>query len=125
MGEWEDTDSPFLPSEPEILAARLGFEDAQAALGGPTTERKVGMYELGWYGTSVSRETGSFALVNREGPLADLIGDVVKVRSERREVFAYVFGSEWLDYDMHITRALFARLDLLAFEKIDVVVEVV
>lgn len=122
MAELTDT---FLPSEPEILDARQGFPDAQAALGSGVLDAVSGLYGCGWYGTSVSRERGSFALVNRDGPLESIIGDRVKLTSGDHSTFVYVIGSADLDWDIHITRRSFAALSLLAVDRIDVTVEVV
>lgn len=118
-------DDLFLPAEPEILAARQGFPDAQIDLAGTAILRRPGLPTCGWYGTKVSVERGSFALVNRGGPLEDLIGDRLKLTYKGRCVFVYCFGSEELLYDIHITRRTFAALELLAVERIDVIVEVV
>jgi hypothetical protein len=120
-----DDEELLLPAEPEILAARQGYTDAQEDLFGTPIERRPGLPSCGWYGTSVSAERGSFALVNRGGPLEDLIGDRLKLTYGDCSTFVYVFGSDDLDYDIHITRRAFAALELLAVERIDLIVEVV
>lgn len=120
-----DEDEVILPAEPEILAARQGFTDAQEALVGTPISREAGLPSCGWYGTAVSSERGSFALVNRGGPLEGLVGERLKLTWAERSVYVYVFGSEDLDWDIHITRRAFAALELLAVDRIDLIVEVV
>jgi hypothetical protein len=110
--------------ELEILDARQGFSDAQAALADTAIERLSGLYGCGWYGTNTSRERGSFGLVNRGGPLEELVGDRVKLTAGDYSVNVYLFGSEALDHDIHITRRAFAAVSLLAVDRIDVIVEV-
>jgi hypothetical protein len=114
-----------LPNEPEVLDARQCFADAQRSLEGVTEARIGAFHTCGWYGTEVNDERGSFALVDEAGPLADLIGDRLRIRYDRREVYVYCFGSTDLPVDVAITRRAFARLDLLAKDEINVIVEVV
>jgi hypothetical protein len=113
-------------SEPEIIDARQGFPDAQAALAGARLEQLTSLYGCGWYGSATSRERGSFALVNRGGPLEDLVGDRVRLTEYAggRSVIVYVIASEnALDYDIHLTRRAYAAVSLLAVDRIDVFVE--
>lgn len=117
--------SPLLPSEPEILSARKGWQDAQAELAGQVIIRNPTLIGCGWYGTAISRERGAFALVNRTGALTDLVGDRLRLTHNDRSIYVYCFGTDDLDYDIHITRRSFAALELLAVERIDVTVEVV
>lgn len=114
----------FYPNEPEILDARLGFADAQAALADAPLERLTGLYGCGWYGTSVSRERGSFGLVNVGGSLEDLVGDRVRITARDKSVIVYIVGSYALEHDIHITRRSYAAVTLLAVDRIDVTVEV-
>lgn len=114
----------FFPNEPEILAARRPFPDAQAALEGGTLELRETLFSCGWYGSSISRERGCFALVNDTGGLSDLIGDRVRLMSGTRSVIVYVVGGGTFDYDIHLMRRAYAALSLLAVERIDVTVEV-
>lgn len=118
-------DQVFLPSEPEVLAARLGYPDAQVELAGTPYWRATGLPGVGWYGTDVSAETGSFGLVNIGGPLESLIGDRLKLTYRGRSAFVYVFGSDYLIEDLHITRRAFAALELLAVGRIGCIVEAV
>jgi hypothetical protein len=115
---------PFLPDEAEILAARQAFPDAQADLDGATLTLLPDYYGVGWYGTDISRERGSFALVNRGGPAEALIGDRIRLRHRDRSVVVYVVGTEDLLEDIHVTRRSFLALELLAVDRIDCTVEV-
>lgn len=116
---------PF-PNEPEILEARLAYSDAQRELAGIVEQRGVVRYSCGWYGSNVSDDRGSFAFVHETGPLADLVGDRVKLRYRDRTANIYVVNSMRVDgeYDLLIHRTVFLRLELLAIERIDVLVEV-
>lgn len=118
--------SSFLPSEPEILEARRSFPDAQSALDDGVGEKVAdGPFALGWYGTSVSRERGAFAVVADRGLLSDLIGDRVRIVYDTASVVAYVFGGAVFDTcDIAVTRRAFAALELLVVERIDVEIEV-
>lgn len=119
-----------LPSEPEIMHARRSFRDAQAALDGGAIETLPGPtraapWTCGWYGSSISGERGSFALVNKGGPLDPLlIGDRLRLTFGRRSVVVYCYSAENLDWDIHITRRSFAALEFLAVERIGVAIEV-
>lgn len=113
-----------LPNEPEVLDARLPFPDAQVALDGVPSSRLTDFHTCGWYGTTLHDERGAFAMVNETGPLADLIGDRLRLRYERKSVNVYCFGSTDLPHDIAITRRAFASLELLAVEEIEVLVEV-
>lgn len=112
--------------EKEILDGRKGFPDAQSALAGARLELRAGLPNCGWYGTSISTERGSFALVNRGGPLEDLVGDRLRITEPNsgRQVIVYCFATEQLDYDIHLTRRAYAALSLLAVDRIAVQVEV-
>jgi hypothetical protein len=72
----------------------------------------------------VLRERGSFALVNKGGPLEANVGDRVRVINDDRSVIVYVVASEDLDFDIHLSRRAFGAIELLAQESIDVTIEV-
>lgn len=112
-------------AEQEVLDARRAFATAQQLLAGVAVERVEGLVAVGWYDTAVNPETGSFALVRREGPLTDLIGEIVHVSAGDRSVFAYVLGSAGVPTDLALARRAFFALGLLALESLDCVVEVV
>lgn len=98
-------------SEPEILAARRAFSVAQGLLSGSPVAAPAWM-TCGWYDTGASSETGSFALVSSsETALADsLIGEIVRVTVNNREVFAYVLDSADLTTDIALTRRVFMAI---------------
>jgi hypothetical protein len=125
MATFDDDEDPFLPSEPEVLSARQGFFDAQAELAGTPVERKLGLLTCGWYGTALSQERGSFVLVNQDGPLADAVGERLRLTYRTRSVYVYCFGADSLDWDLHVTRRVYTALELLCVDKIDVIVEIV
>lgn len=114
----------MLPNEPEIVNARLAFADAQGALGGVAEERLNDTYTCGWFGTSLIDDRGSLAVVNEDGPLADCIGDRLRIIHGQRSVVVYCFGSTDLDTDLAIARRAFAAIELLAAEELDVELEV-
>ena len=114
----------MLPNEPEVLLARQSFSDAQWSFSG-LGERFGTYYTCGWYGTELNDERGCFALVDDTGPLADLIGDRLRLRYDQRAVFVYCFGSTELPHDVAITRRAFAALALLSLDEIRLIVEVV
>ena len=114
----------MLPNEPEIIDARKSFLDAQGALGGVAAERMNDTYVCGWFGTGLVEDRGSFAVVDEAGPLAELIGDRLRVIHGQRTVVVYCFGSTDLDTDLAIARRAFAAIELLAVEEITVEVEV-
>ena len=116
----------MLLNEPEILAARQGYLDAQADLMGGVFSRDPGTtYTCGWFGTSVMSERGFFALVNEDGPLTDLIGDRLRVIVGGRSVYVYVLTSAVLPQDLCLARRPFAALAQLAVSELDVSIEVI
>jgi hypothetical protein len=121
------------PDEPEVRDARKPFIDAQAALDGVPVERLVGDWTCEWYGTRISRERGSFCLLNSDGPLAARVGDKLRLTYEdpqsgdARAVNVYAVQTIALGEsgpNLAITRRAFAALQLLAMERIAVTVEV-
>lgn len=123
----------MLPPEDEILIARHAFPDAQAELAGVSALFSGTQYACGWYGTRISDERGSFAVVNTKGPLADLVGDILKVRHPAADlgetsVWVYCVGAVNLDaqeYDLALSRRAFMALTGLYEDVLDVLVEVV
>lgn len=114
----------MLPAEPTVLLARQAFPDAQAAMFGALGP--AGVYTVGWYGSTVNDERGSFAVVNALGPLADLVGDFVNVSYEGRDVNVYVIGAQAsLPDDLDMTRRAFMQIGFLAREPISAAVAVI
>lgn len=111
--------------EPEILDARRAFPTSQGLLGGPSVRQVQGLVVTGWHDTSVSGERPSFAVVRRDGPQLDLIGEIIRVSYADRSVFAYVLGSALIPVDLSLARRAFLAIGLLAAESIDATVDVV
>lgn len=114
-----------LPGEPEILAARQGFSDAQLALAGAVAPVHGVTYACSWYGTAVSNDRGSLALVSPAGALSGHVGDTLLLTFGTASVYVYVFGSYAFQEDIRVTRRAYAALSLLAVDRIDVSVGVV
>lgn len=112
-------------AEQEILDARRAFATAQQLLAGGLDRRLPDTIAVGWYDTTVSPETGSFALVRRGGPYEDLIGDILRVSANDRSAFVYVLDAAGLPTDIAIARRAFLALARLATETLDCIVEVI
>lgn len=110
--------------ELEILAARRAFSVAQAMLSGAPIGA-VRSIDLGWYDTSVNRETGSFGLIDTDSGLDDLIGEIVSVTLNNRVVFVYVLQAASLPTPFGITRRSFAAICRLSAESVGVKVAAV
>ena len=113
----------MLPPEPAVLAGRLGFIDAQAAmLGAP---RVIGISSVSWYGTDVSDERGCFGLVDPAGALYDKVGDFLKLTVLGLSVNVYIIGSySGLTTDIAITRRAYLAISLLAVEPVNAIIAV-
>jgi hypothetical protein len=116
--------SYYLPNEPEVLTARLPLDQAQAGFGGVVDELLDGRYDCAWFGTSVLRERGWFALVDPDGPLADHVGDVLRLTSTDGRVTVYAAGSVRSGPTIAVTRQAYARLALLSTPSTPVSIEV-
>lgn len=118
----------MLPNEPEVIASRLGFPDAQAALDGVTVERRTTSASLGWFGTALVDERGSLCMVSADSPFADLVGDRLRLRvgPRRRSVVVYVFGRADLPdgWDLAVSRRSFLAVARLTQDPVSAVVEV-
>ena len=107
-----------------VLAGRRGLPGAQEVLSGAV--KRLGYYTVNWYGTSVSDETGSFALVNPNGPLNDYVGDILQITVKHATVFVYVLGSSRaIDSDLGLTRRAYLEISLLPLNPITALVAVV
>jgi hypothetical protein len=111
----------------DLMLAQLPFPTAQRLLAGAAVRGSRERVLAEWHGTSADGDTiqGSLAMVNPDGPLADLVGERIKVTFQTRSVIAYVHKSGQLDDDLSLTRTLFARLARLDATNISVLVEVV
>lgn len=110
------------PEVEDLHLGRLPFPQAQEAFAGGVA--RVSEVQAGWHGTVLSPETGSFALVNQEGPLADKVGDRLRVTVGLNNVFVYVLGEAELEDDISLTRRAFLALGPLAADSLDVTVGV-
>lgn len=115
----------------EMQYGRLPYSLAQSVFGSadvdPATLTRA---TCGWHGLKFDLQRGSFAIVARDGPLADLVGERVRVRRtgyRPRAVYVYVHDEALLegDEDISLPRRQFMALDLLAKTTLEVVVEVV
>lgn len=124
---------PWTPPDVEDAAlARLPWTVAQDALAsGPVTASRRSAV-AGWHGRSTDPETGAFCIVRSDGPLADLVGERVRVTYRdgtiTRSVALYChdeqdFG-EAADEDVSLTRRAMLALAPLAWDAVPVEVEV-
>lgn len=116
------------PPEQEVIIARKGWLDAQIELGGVSRPFSGEVYMAGWVDTRIAEERGAFAIVDQAGPLAGLVGDILRIVNRDRNGFVYCVGATDLsaqEYDIALTRSAWARIAPLAEEEIAVVVEVV
>lgn len=121
---------PVLPEADDFYYARLPFDLAQSALDtGKAVGEPVRIGRLGWHGTRIDPERGSFAVVDADGPLADLVGERVRITSGRgeiqRSVIAYCHNRATLGEDMSVTRRLFLALAVPGDDSLSVEVEII
>lgn len=125
------TAAQITPDEDDFYYARLPFERAQKVLDtGKTEPRSLRVANLGWHGNRLDQERGSFVIVNSDGPLADLVGERLRITVGRglavaRCVTAYCHTRATLDSDLSVPRRLFLALDQLGDERPEVEVEVI
>lgn len=119
------------PDVDDLQLSRLPYNETQEAFA--TTGTVVGELRLataGWYGTRVDPERGAVAVVRSDGPLADLVGERLKVTSDEgvapRSVYVYCHSEGVIaaDEDLALPPGLFARLAQLSRDAITVRVEV-
>lgn len=121
--EWEP------PEETDDYYGRLPHPEAQAELGEETpAPNPKFLASVGWHHTHLDPEWGAFAIVNEDGPLADLLGERVKVTvrsaTKERSVVAYVHNRGQVEDDLSLTRRLFFGLAQLSEDNIKATVEV-
>lgn len=118
-----------LVDEEDPWYARLGFDSAQAQFSGTGPQAATRQRATaGWHGTwlDVEPQGASFAIVDRAGPLADLVGERVRITHDRYVAYAYVHRSTDLDderVDLSLTRRVFSALAPLNTETLAVKVE--
>jgi hypothetical protein len=108
---------PSSAQEVEILAARRAFAVAQALLSGGPIQAPANL-SVGWHDSSVNSESGSFAVVQTNAGLDDLIGEVVQVDYNGRVVFAYVLEDADVPVQVSVTRRVFLALNRLTIESL-------
>lgn len=114
----------MLPPEPAVIAGRMDLLDAQASPYFSGVAKAIGNYWVSWYGTTVSDERGSFAVVNPAGGLASAVGDFLRVVYRGRYVNVYVIGSyESLTTDLALSRRAYLAVCRLSLDPIYTPVE--
>lgn len=111
--------------EVEIVNGMRAWPESQVALRGATDPSQVFDVLACWYDTDIEEHEGAFCLVDVGGPLADLVGDFVRVTHAGREAFVYCLGQEDLPCEIGLARRAFMALEFLNVSEIDVTVEVV
>lgn len=110
---------------------RLPWIEAQSIFAQGGAELKTDqIVACGWHGTLVNPERGAFAIVNKDGLLADYVGERVKVTYDSgveapiRAVYVYVLDVDAIEEDISLTRRAFLSIAPLATETLSVHVEV-
>lgn len=120
------------PNVDDLHLARLAYPSAQAALGSVAADpRTKQTTRASWHGTYLDPEPqgASFAIVQQDGPLADLVGRRIKVTEAATGKFTYAFVHRSADLDLDdgeqisLTRRLFRALAPLASDTLLVTVE--
>ena len=94
-------------TEPEVLVGQYPFVNAQAAFG-EGAEEPLGLFTVGWHDTSVQPYRGCFAVVSdAQADVADLVGDVIRVRARGEEVYVYVLGRADVPHPISLARRAF------------------
>lgn len=106
--------------ESDIIYARGAFPDVQTELDVYPSLLIDGLFTCGWYGTAVNEERGSFAIVNDAGPLADKVGDYLRVSYGRQHATVYCLETLTIPYDIVITRRAYFQLAELWAPYLDV-----
>jgi hypothetical protein len=114
----------------EMLFASLPWPEAQVQLAAPGVEGQQITASCGWHGSSFDPWRGSFAIVSRTGPLAEMVGERLAVSRRdlptARTVYVYVHAdSDDLTEDMSLTRRAFMDLGDPALDNLTVVCDVV
>lgn len=97
-------------TEADILYARGAFPEIQLELSAFPSRRIDGLFSCGWYGTAINDERGSFCIVNSEGPLAEMVGEYLRVYYLTKDVALYCVESHAIPYDLAITRRAYFEL---------------
>lgn len=114
----------------EMLYAALPWPEAQVQLAMPGVEGNPIAASCGWYGQSFDPHVGSFAIVARDGPLADMVGERLALTRRdtgtTRTVYVYCLrDSDQLTEDISLTRRAFMGLGDPPLDDVPVVVDTV
>jgi hypothetical protein len=118
------TTSPLwtFPRVDDFLNARYAFPESQAILVGHAS--RTYHASAAWHGTRFDGERGVFAIVRAYGPLADLVGQRLRIRRGKRSVVCYCHDEGDTAEDISLTRRAFLELAPLATTRLQVRVEV-
>jgi hypothetical protein len=118
------------PSVPDMHLARYGFATAQNEFGRSGVDPKRTRLSLGWHGTALDPERGSFAVVRTGSPATKFLGERVRVTTyiggKPRSIRAYVHNEAALeeDVDLSLTRPLFLYVGFFSVDNVPAIVEV-
>lgn len=113
----------------DLQLSRRALYVSQEAWDGPARSVASPSATVGWHGTDANKETGAVALVSMDGPLTDLVGDLVRVTRihggvTQPSVIVYVIDRVDADVEISLSRRAFQELGILANESIQALVEV-
>lgn len=111
----------------EELLASLPFKEAQKALGAVPSPG-VRFSVCSWHGLRIDSRRGCFAVVRSGSPLADLVGERLKITDRKTRRFVYVYcRAEAIDLpdDITLARRAFVALRPLWTETARVKIEIV
>jgi hypothetical protein len=107
------------------LYAELGWASSQEMLSAtPVVPNSAVQATCGWHGISYDSKVGAFAIVRTGGPLADLVGERLKITADDQVIYVSCRDERDIVEDISLSRAAFARVALLWTEDLDVLVEV-
>lgn len=110
--------------EDEYLAQLPWMESQEAfAFGGPVP-RSARAATVGWHGTDWDPMTPAFAIVNPAGPMADLVGERLKVTYRRKSVYVFCHDESNVIEDLSLTKRAFIDLAAPAMEELHATIEV-
>lgn len=124
MSEFDDP--VVAQKEPGVMLGRRAFPEAQALMDVAAASVAAASTDVGWYGTDVDPEAGSFAVVSPDGALADLVGNVIRVTltTGTASVCAYVIATAVIEQDIALYRRAFLSVAALSNATIEARVEV-
>lgn len=115
------------PDTADEHIAALPFGESQRifAIGGPVAG-SARLVTCGWHGTKTDPNIGAYGIARADGPLADYVGERVRVRDSesQRVVYVYIVDEADVIEDLSLTRRAFMELGLASTEELSAVVEV-